>query len=372
MISPIQKPTIRQIVGALAGTHAQPHVETAWWGQAENLFWTSRGAWGIAAVAEARRFATGRTPRVWLPDYFCNESLGPLRALGATLFFYPVDSVGVPEWDTCRRLAAAHRPDIVLLVHYFGLPNDAIEGRRFADVYDAILMEDAAHILRPEPGIGNHGDFVLYCPHKWLALPDGAVLAANGTSRSRATPLARAFRAFGSVPAPVAMWMTKRLVQMSPFASLATRLHPGPRLSFEEDPAAKSFTVPVGMSRTAGRLLATQDLSAVIETRRCNHDTLAAVLRSLSANVLSDGAAVPYRLVLQFTDRAATSDLYARLQRHGLPVETWPDIPPEVAANPQEHTNALALRQTRVLLPIHQSLSAAKLAHSYRDALRAR
>ena len=41
---------------------------------------------------------------------------------------------------------------------------------------EAWLVEDAAHVLERVSAIGKFGDFIIFSPHKQIALPDGALL----------------------------------------------------------------------------------------------------------------------------------------------------------------------------------------------------
>jgi dTDP-4-amino-4,6-dideoxygalactose transaminase len=365
MISIVQWPTVRQLIELPSGAqHDKLFLGAAWLGRGERVHWMSRGAWALAAIGRGSAVTTGRAPRVWIPDYFCNAALGALRAVGVSPVFYRITPSGTPDWEACRKAAAHEPPDIFILVHYFGAPNDGTGARAFANAYDALLIEDAAHVLQPTPAIGEHGDFVFYSPHKWLALPDGAVLVANPTARAQACPIDRALESFGTASAPAAPWIVKRLIQMSPLGPIAVRLR-RKHLGFEQDPEPReSQSLPM-MSNTALRLLGRQDLAAIAIRRRENYDALKEVLRPLGGVPAWTCAAVPYRLALRLPTPADAAEIYARIQRAGLPVETWPDMPHEVAAEYDKHAAAYALRRTIVLLPIHQSLTSSQLTHAY-------
>ena len=43
-------------------------------------------------------------------------------------------------------------------------------------------------------------------------------------------------------------------------------------------------------------------------------------------------------------------------EKLGLPVLTWPDLPPEVINDNHSHLNAWTLRHKRIYIPIHQSI----------------
>jgi hypothetical protein len=52
---------------------------------------------------------------------------------------------------------------------------------------------------------------------------------------------------------------------------------------------------------------------------------------------------------------------YDEWQRRGLPVTTWPDLPPEVTMHRERYGNAWLLRHSRLYLPVHPSLSVRKM-----------
>ena len=157
-----------------------------WHREGEAAGWLSRSAWSLALIALWRtsRVPT-RTVTVWLPDYFCNASLIPLRQTSVKLLFYPVTKAMEPDFSICRRLADAAPPDIFVLVHYFGKPTSTASAVEFCKHHCAWLIEDAAHVLRPVNGVGNAGDFVLYSPHKHLPIPAGAVLVVRPDGPSK-------------------------------------------------------------------------------------------------------------------------------------------------------------------------------------------
>ncbi|MBX9633674.1 MAG: hypothetical protein K2X44_01710, partial [Magnetospirillum sp.] len=114
--------------------------------------WLSRSAWSLAVIADAWAMAHQRRPVIAVPEYICDQSLWPLRQGRADLVFYAIHSDTLePDWASMDGLKA----DIFLLVHYFGRPNDAEGARNWCDACGAILLEDAAHVLAPVPGVGE-------------------------------------------------------------------------------------------------------------------------------------------------------------------------------------------------------------------------
>jgi hypothetical protein len=103
-----------------------------WCRSGDEAFWFSRSAWSMAIVAYWRqRIAKRIGVTVWIPDFFCNASLVPLRRMGARLVFYSVTNRLQPDYEACAVLARQQPPDVFVLVHYFGQPRPAKDAAAF-------------------------------------------------------------------------------------------------------------------------------------------------------------------------------------------------------------------------------------------------
>ena len=328
-----------------------------WKRQGQTAFWFSRAAWGLAALARVG-VGGGRAAGLWLPDYFCNQSTAPARATGAEIVFYPVGADLNPRWEDCRRLAERRPPTLFLLVHYFGAAADATEARRFCDGHGALLIEDAAHVLAPAPGIGEQGDAILYSPRKLLPIPDGALLLARDSELARQIGRAAAALPEGA-PSPLP-WLAKRLIQKASPEVLQRRWNRARALAFAADPPFAPLAATPQLSGWGRRLLAIEGtrLETTAERYRRGREVLVRLFKTgTDAEIFAPAAAAatPYRLVLSFTDEAIAAARYATWRDAGLPVETWPDLAPEVVAAPAAHATALRLRRTLLFVPLHQS-----------------
>lgn len=114
-----------------------------------------------------------RPTRVWMPSYLCGAMLEAVRT--TPVEFYPVD----------RNLSIANlngiaERDLVIVIDYFGFPAstqliDDVKSR------GAWVLEDACQALLTR-GVGQHSDFVLFSPRKFLSVPDGGILTSRGGS----------------------------------------------------------------------------------------------------------------------------------------------------------------------------------------------
>lgn len=331
-------------------------LAAAWAPPGSRVEWFSRSAHSLAALAAGWRRRHGRQPRLWVPDYFCNASLDPVRRLGIHPTFYPVGLDLLPDLEECRRLASAP-PDLFLAVHYFGQPGNMGAVLRFCNERGALLIEDCAHVLVPDSDMGRRGAFVLWSPHKHLAVPQGGLLVCQA-------PDEEIEPARGASP-PIGGWLLKRLVQLlAPVWMLPSSFRRGSQ-KFEEDPAGGGpDDTPVLDDRVA-RLLAhaAVGLDRIGRIRRA---TAGAVLDRLMERagwrpLFDPRGSVPYRLVMLCDDPATASERFDHYRCRGIPVESWPDMAPEVLAAPTVHARALDLRSRLLCFPVHQSIDPVRL-----------
>ena len=145
-------PTFRNLVSAFLN-HKRSDIElfTPWRRSRDIAFVLSRSAWSFYAIAQLRMRVEGTgTITVWVPDFFCNASLEPLRSIGVHLLFYPLTKQMTPDFDICHIMANETTPDLFILVHYFGQPS---------------LAENAALFCRKKKGVANRGCCTCFAPN---------------------------------------------------------------------------------------------------------------------------------------------------------------------------------------------------------------
>ncbi|CUW37964.1 conserved protein of unknown function [Magnetospirillum sp. XM-1] len=347
-------------LAALLGVATDGDVAAAPWTlPADKAVWFSRSAHGLAAIVASWRRRHGRPPRLWVPDYFCNASLDPVRRDGISPIFYPVGLDLEPDWQECRHLALAEAPDLVLAVHYFGLPAAMGAALEFCRQAGALLIEDCAHVLAPMDGVGQTGDFVLWSPHKHLAVPQGGLVVCRAPDEALAAPP-------GSSPS-LRGWLAKRLIQkVAPGWLLPPATRQGPQ-RFEDDPPEGHLPDTPTLAPRALALLAAvrPSLPRVVARRRRNALALLEVLNRVAGwePLFDPGSATPYRLVMRCGSPDVASQRFEVYRGRGIPVESWPDLAPEVKAAPASHARALALRAHLLCFPVHQGIETAELIH---------
>ena len=355
------------------GHDSDDDISIPWKRSGDKAFCFSRSAWSLKVIAQWRQRVTQKSKiRVLLPDFFCNASLAPLRSIGVQLLFYPLTPCQTPDMEACRILCQNDPPDLFLLVHYFGRPAQAKAAGAFCREKKAWLIEDAAHVLRPVPGVGEHGDCVLYSPHKHLAAPDGAVLIIRkrgphclGAQSSHLQMFHELHHALGQMHnfsnSASLLWLTKRALQKTGVGVKSRNNVPFKPDSNLRTPTGEFFPHPK-LSPMARRLLWSlrSTLNAEAKARVQNQQLWNRVL--MQKPLISQGKTPitnkepPYLAGFVFEDPVQAERIFSYWQHLGLPVSTWPDLPPEVTENPKFHSWALHMRNTRIYLPVHQSI----------------
>ena len=344
--------------------------------------WFSRSAWSFARIAKWRLTHCGdQGCSVWVPDYFCNSSLEPLRAIGVELIFYPVTKDMVPDFKACRHLAKEKEMDIFVIVHYFGMLSHAAEAKVICGQNEAWLVEDAAHVLERVSAIGKFGDFIIFSPHKQIALPDGALLVVcpKGPAKLGKDLISkfgdaeywheelqnierRLSVSLRSSLINVVIWIVKRSLQKigiknkyihTPFTELTTNL----------TDITTSNLIPASMSSFSQKLLARQvnEIPRFARLRRRNLHHWKGILARLAdpleavddTKFFNDA---PYLAMLKLNVDDAQGQ-FTRLKSLSLPALTWPDLPPEVLDAQSGHEDAHMLRNSHVFFPLHQTIT---------------
>ena len=118
-----------------------------------------------------------------VPDYICDVITHPLEDLGVRYVFYPIDDSFLPCWDVIESLQKKHSAQGLLLVHYFGQPQDLDRAKEFCHRHSIFLIEDNSHghggTLDGQP-LGCFGDLGISSPRKLLQTENGGILYLRG------------------------------------------------------------------------------------------------------------------------------------------------------------------------------------------------
>ncbi len=350
------------------------NLSLPWCTREDKSFWYSRSSWSLLALATWRFQVYGSVPRVCFPDYFCNSSLAPLREFGVQIYFYPINNQFSPEQKLVEQIFCDIQPDLFVLVHYFGQPTREVEWLvKLCKQQSTWLVEDATHVLRPEEGVGQTGDAVLYSPHKLLPIPDGAVLVVRKDGPNQLCGDEEKWKKFANINtslqnsskgdfAKIAIWTLKRLIQSLGIFCLPSRVPFG-----EDEKIVDIVSTSPKMSRWSQRLLMPliSDFDTVANQRIQNLNAweklysagLCSAESSLTPLMSRISTVVPYQAGFFVNPGNHALELYYFMQSQQIPVTTWPDLPPEVTQKPHQHKVAIQLRNQILFFPIHHSIT---------------
>lgn len=354
-ILPAPLPTLSSLIRA---TLSQPSSGNTWSGKENYISYYSRARWGLADAVRVFLSIRGNG-EIYCPEYFCEEAMGPLRKIPAQIRFYPVQEDLQPDWD--RLMSMRNKGSgkaILIIVHYFGFPNNVDKAGEFCRKTGIGLIEDAAHVLSPGPGgIGSAGGMVVYSPRKLLSVPDVGILVIRGQGN-----IPDNFIAPVNLQKGVGKWILKRLI-------LSLMWHLGismPQSSRSMSAASNDITKGdedgnerLGCNPYSRKLLGLSEryLGNVVSIRRKNYQWLLNGIHDLKDikplfPSLPEGVC-PYLFPLRiYKDRDRLLD---KLRSRGIPAGTWPTLPPEVLKD-TSLSIARRLRQEIITLPIHQTI----------------
>ena len=304
---------------------------------------------------------------IWLPGYFCNESLEPLKKEEVNIFFYPILKDGSPDIQTCKQLIRFHNtPDLFFAVHFFGREMNFSASADFAKSFDAWFVEDAAHVLKRSENIGKYSHFIFYSPHKLIPIADGSIVVLNKENfKEDFKHLSEKFKTlyqnlikedkkinFHSI-----IWLIKRTLQ-----KLGYRKRVNYSLDiFEEEVRGDSSILDSKISTLSKRLLSLENnLEAEIDIRVRNYNFWRKFFTDNNFSgeeIFSENNFVcPYLFGIKLKDKKQILKALDLLNLYSIPVSSWPDIPQEIYKDKNLFKYVIELKSHTLFLPVHSSL----------------
>ncbi|MDC1046712.1 hypothetical protein OAR18_03790 [Candidatus Pseudothioglobus singularis] len=369
-ITPSPLPKFKEILSAVfSPLKTDDELLIPWRRSGDNALLMSSSTWSLLLLVRwYKNVYNLKNITVLVPDFFCNSSLCLIRDEKINIVFYPLKKDMHPDIKACKKIAKEHSINLFILVHYFGSPGLNKDTILFCKENGALLVEDATHVLCPIPGVGEVGDVVLYSLHKHFPMPDGAVFilrnkGLNKISKNMILPLIKAKNSIieesSSLSFENLFWLTKRIIQ-----SLGIRF-PSKKKTFKE-----SFHLNHSIYRkqpkmsSLGKLLLRKYILSIDKIsliRKKNTNLWQQAFLSFEVKMSSKlGRSLdkytPYLTSFKANNND-TEALFYYLQDLGLPVSTWPDLPPEVKKSKDIHSEAIKRRHRYLYLPVHQSIS---------------
>ena len=332
----------------------------------------SRGQWAIkelgSSIIRNRNRSKGT---ILIPEYFCEISLTPMRTPEFNIRFYQITPELEPDIADLEKIAGLYGPpDMMIFVHYFGLPLNMNTAEVWCRKNGVVLIEDAAHSLLPVPGIGDHGCPVIYTPWKFLGTPNGVALLVQPERFTVSVEMNK-----NDEPYPW-LWLQKRVA-----STLATGLHL-PLHKFrkihvktcdESEPLINPGKAEWGRRSAAMLANKEKDLPAIGRTREHHYRRIDDAIANSDAQTHRifrhlPACFAPYVYPLRIAGDTCW-EIMDTLNNIGIPAQPWSDLSPEVK-NSAAYPVSNFLRKEVMVLPIHQDLKISQIDWMTREVIR--
>lgn len=311
--------------------------------------------------------------RVLVPAYLCAAAVEPILAHGAQVDFYNVRRdcrVDLPDLES--RVGPKTRA--LLVVHYFGFPQDIQQIKQLCSRFGLALVEDCAHVLNGEfegRPLGSFGDIGIFSWHKFLSVYDGGELVINRAGRDLRvnwTPESSLFtlkvaknlldssvsasgKSLSKIPGAFIQRVDSALRRL-----LSSSCQPQVRAPNLNDPAFDPHLANWPMSRLSRWILDHSNVSEIVEKRRRNYEflqerlTRIAGIRPLHSRLPVGVCPLVFPVFFE-----AFPNAHLSLRQLGIPATTWGFVRYS-GIESGVFPDADFLFDDLVFLPLHQSL----------------
>jgi len=146
---------------------------------APHVLYTTSGRMAIGLALQQMGVASGN--EVLLPAYHSRSMVEPVVAFGATPVFYRIQAgTAIDLMDAASKITA--RTKALVVVNYFGFPQDLARVRAFCDEHRLMMLEDCAHAFLGEHAgrsLGSFGDYAIASTMKFFPVYDGGCLVST-------------------------------------------------------------------------------------------------------------------------------------------------------------------------------------------------
>ena len=305
---------------------------------------------------------------VLLPSYICHVVVEPFHELGIETRFYKVSLNLQPDIIDIRN-KIDEKTKGILIVNYFGFPQNLGEIQNICRKYRLYLIEDNAHGFLSQKDsrlLGTYGDIGFSSIWKTLPVPNGAVLFVNNEELvDREENIRRSWESQNQLPQ-----MSKKRLSTYILNSLLSNLELRYRFQAEfvrdiyrklspkvELNSSEMFQdAKVRISGASLRTVKNINLEDVCRKRRENYNFWLSELHDRKDvhfvfEELPDGVCPLCFVVIEEEADKFSQEMFDK----GIQALHWPPLPKEIRDNP-EYPNANFLTKHLVTLPVHQSL----------------
>ena len=324
-----------------------------------------------AMVALIQSMTMTSNPVVLLPAFVPEGLYAPFKQAHWRIALYKVDRALNPVWDNLETLLRQYRPQMAILIHYFGLPKPIQKFVEICHAHDTLVVEDMAQAYLGETengSMGQIGDFILYSLPKMIGVPDGAPLvirqqsAVSDVQKPHESNLHRRY-----VVQQMITLATTTIACRVPTRAGRAGLSLLSRILIAGSPyqtLMQYYTTPAPMSNVSLFLLRHIDHQRFLLQRRRLARVYIEGLDRSKFEFFPD-AERPLNVMMGFPVLLTHRDAFVRyLDRNSIAgvyfVDRWNFIP---RGQGEIYSDAIEVLRSHFLFPLHQRLSVAQVQH---------
>ncbi len=125
---------------------------------------------------------------ILIPDFICDAVLIPINQFKLKVLYYSIDKNLSPNWDDILNYINKNKVKALLMINYFGQPNEILKYLDISFKNNIILIEDNAHGHGGKYKgkiLGHYGNIGISSPRKILNLPTGGILYSKIYNRKK-------------------------------------------------------------------------------------------------------------------------------------------------------------------------------------------
>jgi hypothetical protein len=333
----------------------KPHVAS------DSIYTFSHGQTALSYGLRALGLSDGAC--VLCPDYICDAVPRVLQDAGCRVLYHPLTDLLEPDWE---KISAMDCSDVraMIVIHYFGIPQDIQKIIRKCKGHGWFLIEDNAHGfggIHEGKRLGTFGDIGIASPYKLLPIPNGGLLYVRDEQRVDAPLLPLQ-------PLKIRTMSLKALLRklLSGMPVVYARLRPKPPYASQE--AFREFTP---MEWAMDELTYQTIVNADVDVIRAHRHALCQTWRNWTARhglkpifeVFPEGS-----MPLVYPTRSQSPEKSAQWfewgYRNGIDVHSWPTLPKAIV---RQNGQAMRTWERTVCFPVPHDISSQNLDRRLRS-----
>ena len=314
----------------------------------------NRSTFSIYELYEFSKQNTQNEKVIFIPDFICNESLSILRQTDAKIVFYDHSQINT---ENLISIMKNNNANIFLFVNYFGKVTKL--SKRFTDFIkekNILLIEDSTHCLCSSSD--NCSDIEIFSPYKQYGIPDGSVIRFKDKKNF--------YKFFFNKQINNYFLWFKYLQDYGYFIIYLMKKYVRYLLGYkyEKIDFNRIFDHPkfIGKSINFISLKLLNIYAKRIDyykLRRLENyyswkKNLDLILPFINMEQLTY---VPYLGLIKFKNNPKRTKILKQYSDFGLPISTWPDLPPEIINSKLYFKYAKEKSKNQFTLPVHQDIS---------------